>query len=94
MLKAHERKERLNAMSEEERREEEQRYEEMRKKHAEHPKVNHPVRPGRNPLTQIEITSFPEVGVRRTKKLFVDGKNNGANKRFYLNGNGRLVKTE
>ncbi|XP_040019322.1 nucleobindin-2 [Gasterosteus aculeatus] len=42
MLKAHERKERLNAMSEEERREEEQRYEEMRKKHAEHPKVNHP----------------------------------------------------
>ncbi|XP_037306362.2 nucleobindin-2-like [Pungitius pungitius] len=42
MVKAHERKERLSNMSEEERRAEEQRYEEMRKKHAEHPKVNHP----------------------------------------------------
>ncbi|KAM8892908.1 nucleobindin-2-like [Spinachia spinachia] len=42
MLKAHERKERLNNMTAEERVAEERRYEEMRKKHAEHPKVNHP----------------------------------------------------
>ncbi|KAK9516302.1 hypothetical protein VZT92_024242 [Zoarces viviparus] len=42
MTKAHERKERLRHMNEEERKTEEQHYEEMRKKHAEHPKVNHP----------------------------------------------------
>ncbi|XP_034390214.1 nucleobindin-2-like [Cyclopterus lumpus] len=42
MMKAHERKERLNTMNEEQRLTEEQHYEEMRKKHAEHPKVNHP----------------------------------------------------
>lgn len=43
MMKEHERRERLKGMSEEERRKEEQRYEELKKKHAEHPKVNHPV---------------------------------------------------
>lgn len=44
MMKEHERRERLKSMSEEERRREEQHYEEMKTKHAEHPKVNHPVR--------------------------------------------------
>ncbi|XP_031713806.1 nucleobindin-2 [Anarrhichthys ocellatus] len=42
MTKAHDRKERLRNMNEEERKREGQHYEEMRKKHAEHPKVNHP----------------------------------------------------
>ncbi|XP_042351962.1 nucleobindin-2b [Plectropomus leopardus] len=42
MMKEHERRERLNAMDEEDRKKEEQHYEEMRKKHADHPKVNHP----------------------------------------------------
>lgn len=44
MMKEHERRERLKAMNEEDRKKEEQHYEEMKKKHAEHPKVNHPVR--------------------------------------------------
>lgn len=44
MMKEHERREHLKSMSEEERRREEQHYEEMKKKHADHPKVNHPVR--------------------------------------------------
>lgn len=44
MMKEHERRERLKGMSGEERRREEQHHEEMKKKHAEHPKVNHPVR--------------------------------------------------
>lgn len=43
MWKEHERRERLKSMSEEERKKEEQHYEEMKKKHANHPKVNHPV---------------------------------------------------
>lgn len=44
MQKEHERREHLKGLSEEERRKEEQRYEEMKKKHAEHPKINQPVR--------------------------------------------------
>lgn len=44
MMKEHERRERLKSLSGEERRREEQHYEEMKRKHAEHPKVNHPVR--------------------------------------------------
>lgn len=43
MMKEHERRERLKRMNEEDRKKEEQHYEEMRKKHADHPKVNHPV---------------------------------------------------
>lgn len=43
-MKEHERRERLKNMSEEDRKKEEQHYEEMKKKHADHPKVNHPVR--------------------------------------------------
>lgn len=43
MLKEHERRERLKGMSEEDRKKAEQHYEEMKKKHANHPKVNHPV---------------------------------------------------
>ncbi|RVE71375.1 hypothetical protein OJAV_G00051070 [Oryzias javanicus] len=42
MMKEHERRERLKAMSEDDRKKAEQRYEEMKKKHADHPKVNHP----------------------------------------------------
>lgn len=42
MMKEHERRERLKAMNEEDRKKEEQHYEEMRKKHADHPKINHP----------------------------------------------------
>ncbi|XP_014864850.1 PREDICTED: nucleobindin-2 [Poecilia mexicana] len=44
MMKEHERRERLKTMSEEDRKKEEQHYEEMKKKHANHPKINHPVR--------------------------------------------------
>lgn len=43
MTKEHERRERLKTMNEEDRKKEEQHYEEMKKKHANHPKVNHPV---------------------------------------------------
>ncbi|XP_038561021.1 nucleobindin-2-like [Micropterus salmoides] len=42
MLKEHERRERLKAMNEEDRKKEEELYEEMKKKHNNHPKVNHP----------------------------------------------------
>lgn len=42
-MKEHERRERLKTMNDEDRTKEEQHYEEMRKKHADHPKVNHPV---------------------------------------------------
>lgn len=43
MMKEHDRREHLKTLNEEERRKEEEHYEEMRKKHADHPKVNHPV---------------------------------------------------
>ncbi|XP_019934773.2 nucleobindin-2 isoform X1 [Paralichthys olivaceus] len=42
MMKEHEKRERLNSLTEEDRKKEEQHYEEMRRKHADHPKVNHP----------------------------------------------------
>ncbi|KAI3371078.1 hypothetical protein L3Q82_023714 [Scortum barcoo] len=42
MMKEHERRERLKAMNEEDRKKEEHHYDEMKKKHADHPKVNHP----------------------------------------------------
>ncbi|XP_070762762.1 nucleobindin-2-like [Enoplosus armatus] len=42
MMKEHERRERLKAMNEEDRKKEEQHYEEMKRKHNNHPKVNHP----------------------------------------------------
>lgn len=43
MMKEHDRREHLKTLDEEERKKEEEHYEEMRKKHADHPKVNHPV---------------------------------------------------
>lgn len=43
MMKEHNRREHLKTLDDEERRKEEQHYEEMRKKHADHPKINHPV---------------------------------------------------
>lgn len=43
MMKEHNRREHLKTLDEEERRKEEEHYEEMRKKHADHPKINHPV---------------------------------------------------
>lgn len=43
MTKEHDRQEHLKTLDEEERRKEEEHYEEMKKKHADHPKVNHPV---------------------------------------------------
>lgn len=42
-MKEHNRREHLKTLDDEERRKEEQHYEEMRKKHADHPKINHPV---------------------------------------------------
>lgn len=44
MMKEHDRREHLKTLGEDERRKEEEHYEEMRKKHADHPKVNHPVK--------------------------------------------------
>uniref|UniRef100_W5KGN9 Nucleobindin 2a n=1 Tax=Astyanax mexicanus TaxID=7994 RepID=W5KGN9_ASTMX len=44
MMKEHERREHLKTLDEEGRKKEEEHYEEMKKKHADHPKVNHPVR--------------------------------------------------
>lgn len=43
MMKEHNRREHLKTLDDEERRKEEEHYEEMRKKHADHPKINHPV---------------------------------------------------
>lgn len=43
MMKEHDRREHLKTLDEEERKKEEEHYEEMKKKHADHPKVNHPV---------------------------------------------------
>lgn len=43
MMKEHDRREHLKTLDEDERKKEEEHYEEMRKKHADHPKVNHPV---------------------------------------------------
>lgn len=43
MMKEHERREHLKTLDEEDRKKEEEHYEEMKKKHADHPKVNHPV---------------------------------------------------
>lgn len=44
MMKEHNRREHLKTLDNEERRKEEEHYEEMKKKHADHPKINHPVR--------------------------------------------------
>lgn len=43
MLKEHDRQEHLKTLDDEGRKKEEEHYEEMKKKHADHPKVNHPV---------------------------------------------------
>lgn len=43
MMKEHDRREHLKTLDEEQRKKEEDHYEEMKKKHADHPKVNHPV---------------------------------------------------
>lgn len=43
MMKEHNRREHLKTLDDEGRRKEEEHYEEMRKKHADHPKINHPV---------------------------------------------------
>ena len=43
MMKEHNRREHLKTLDDKERRKEEEHYEEMRKKHADHPKINHPV---------------------------------------------------
>uniref|UniRef100_A0AAY4CJC9 NUCB1-like N-terminal domain-containing protein n=1 Tax=Denticeps clupeoides TaxID=299321 RepID=A0AAY4CJC9_9TELE len=50
MMKEHERREHLRTLDEEGRRREEQHYEEMKRKHADHPKVNHPVISGTGQL--------------------------------------------
>lgn len=44
MMKEHNRREHLKTLDNEERRKEEEHYEDMKKKHADHPKINHPVR--------------------------------------------------
>lgn len=43
MVKEHDRREHLKALDEEARKKEEEHNEEMKKKHADHPKINHPV---------------------------------------------------
>lgn len=43
MMKEHNRREHLKTLDEDGRRKEEEHYEELRKKHADHPKINHPV---------------------------------------------------
>lgn len=43
MMKEHTRREHLKTLDDDERRKEEEHYEEMKKKHADHPKINHPV---------------------------------------------------
>lgn len=53
MMKEHERRERLKNMNEEDRTKEEQHYEEMKKKHADHPKVNHPVSKKQNIILSV-----------------------------------------
>lgn len=58
MMKEHDRQEHLKTLDENERKKEEEHYEEMRKKHADHPKVNHPV-------------SLIEAYTRTTRMCFV-----------------------
>lgn len=53
MMKEHERREHLKTLDEEDRRKEEEHYEEMKKKHADHPKVNHPV--SLHALTSLDV---------------------------------------
>lgn len=43
MAKEHDRREHLKTLDEEARKKEEEHYEEIKKKHADHPKINHPV---------------------------------------------------
>lgn len=57
MMKEHERREHLKTLDEEGRKKEEEHYEEMKKKHADHPKVNHPVSLHTYPL---HISAFSE----------------------------------
>ena len=68
MLKEHDRQEHLKTLDEEERKKEEEHYDEMKKKHADHPKVNHPVR-----ATQINCVqkSNGSVGCRTVNPQLV-----------------------
>lgn len=84
MMKEHDRQEHLKTLDENERKKEEEHYEEMRKKHADHPKVNHPVSliephtHGRPHDTQISLSvPFPLSG-------FVFVYWNGLFKRLYF----------
>lgn len=62
MMKEHDRREHLKTLNEDERKKEEEHYEEMKKKHADHPKVNHPVRRwrhdfGNEPVRKTVVSS-------------------------------------
>lgn len=58
MMKEHERREHLKTLDEEDRKKEEEHYEEMKKKHADHPKVNHPV--SLQAWTYLDVCDFIE----------------------------------
>jgi len=60
MMKEHDRREHLKTLDEDERRKEEEHYDEMKKKHADHPKVNHPVRAAGDQLKR-QCCDFPAV---------------------------------
>lgn len=45
MMKEHKRRAHIKSLTEEERKKEEQHYQEIKQKRADHPKINHPVRP-------------------------------------------------
>lgn len=59
MMKEHERRERLKTLDEETRRKEEEHHEKMQKKHADHPKVNHPVS-RKHYLTSLAVKLKPK----------------------------------
>lgn len=67
MMKEHERRENLKSLSQEQRQEEERRYQEARLKHAEHPRINHPVRPAESAQPSAESAGLTGLCFRSGK---------------------------
>lgn len=60
MMKEHERREYLKSLKEEKRQEEQQRYQEAELKHADHPRINHPVRPAESAQPSAESAGLTQ----------------------------------
>lgn len=93
-MKEHDRREHLKTLNDEERKKEEEHYEEMRKKHADHPKVNHPVSDSETVYSLFsapmqDLLHFPFINLLQT--CFFFNFINSNNSYFNMNSNERII---